>query len=95
LSHRVIISEVAADFIRRLAPVPRKALKKAFVELRAERGDIRSLEDPLSGHYRLRVGKYRAIFRYAADKTIEVVFVEERKMVYEVFEEQLAKKLRS
>jgi len=91
----VIIGEAALSFVRRLAPDPRRALKKSFTELRAERGDIRSLDDPLTGHYRVRVGKYRVIFRYIENKTIEVVFVEERRMVYEVYEEQLARKLRS
>ena len=91
----MIISEAALSFVRRLASDPRQALKKSFKELRAERGDIRSLDDPLTGHYRVRVGKYRVIFRYIENMTIEVVFVEERKMVYEVYEEQLARKLRS
>jgi mRNA interferase RelE/StbE len=95
LSYRVIISDPALSFVRRLSPGPRGALKKSFRDLRKERGDIRSLDDPLAGHYRLRVGKYRAIFRYVDGMTIEVVFVEERKLVYEVYEEQLARKLRS
>jgi mRNA interferase RelE/StbE len=70
-------------------------VKKSFEDLGLERGDIRSLEEPLVGHYRVRIGKYRVIFRYAENKTIEVGFVEERKMVYEVFDEQLARKLTS
>jgi mRNA interferase RelE/StbE len=95
LSYKVIIGEPALDLVKRLSPAPRQALRKSFKGLRSERGDIRSLEDPLTGHYRLRVGKYRVIFRYIENMTIEVVFVEERKMVYEVYEEQLARKLRS
>jgi mRNA-degrading endonuclease RelE of RelBE toxin-antitoxin system len=58
-----------------------------------ERGDIRSLDQSLTGYYRLRVGKYRIIFRYQDNMTIEVVFIEERRLVYEVYEEQLARKL--
>jgi mRNA interferase RelE/StbE len=95
LSYKVIISEAALSFVRRLSQGPRHALKKSFTDLRAEHGDIRSLDDPLTGHYRVRVGKYRVIIRYIEGMTIEVVFVEERKMVYEVYEEQLARKLRS
>jgi mRNA interferase RelE/StbE len=85
----------AIDFIRRLPPIPRKALRNALAELREERGDINSLEDPLTGYNRLRVGKYRVIFRYVENMTIEVVFVEDRKLVYDVFEEQLALRLKS
>jgi mRNA interferase RelE/StbE len=95
LSYKVIISQPAAEFLRRLAPEPRRTIKKSFSDVRSERGDIRSLEDPLAGHYRIRVGKYRVIFRYGENPTIEVVFVEERKMVYEVYEEQLARRLRT
>jgi mRNA interferase RelE/StbE len=95
LSYTVIVTELAAEFILRLSPEPRRAMKKALRDLRMERGEIRSLEDPLTGHYRIRVGKYRIIFRYQGNMTIEVVFIEERKLVYEVYEEQLARKLRT
>lgn len=95
MSYKVIVTELAAEFVKRLSPDPRRAIKKAFKDLRMERGEIRSLEDPLTGHYRIRVGKYRIIFRYQDNMTIEVVFVEERKIVYEVYEEQFARKLRT
>ena len=62
-------------------------------ELGHERGDIRSLEQALAGYYRLRVGKFRLIFRYVNTGEIEAIFVEERSMVYEVFEAQLLAKL--
>jgi mRNA interferase RelE/StbE len=93
LSRKVKVTEVAAGFVQRLSPDPRRAVKKALKDLREERGDIRSLEDPLTGYYRIRVGKYRIIFRYQDNMTIEVVFIEERRLVYEVYEEQLARKL--
>ncbi len=95
MTYNLDIKGPAIDFIKRLPPIPRKALSKALTELRAERGDINSLDDPLAGYNRLRVGKYRVIFRYVENMTIEVVFVEDRKLVYEVFEEQLALRLKS
>ena len=85
----------AIDFIIRLPPIPRKGLRNAIAELRSERGDINSLEDPLTGYNRLRIGKYRMIFRYVENMTIEAVFVEDRRLVYDVFEEQLALSLKS
>ena len=44
---------------------------------------------------RLRVGKYRIIFAYAADGAIEAIFIEERSLVYEVFEAEFIRKLKS
>jgi mRNA interferase RelE/StbE len=82
-------------YTRRLAPEPRKAVKHALVELREERGDIRALEATLTGYYRLRVGRHRIIFNYAADGAIDVIFIEERDLVYEVFEAQFIKRLKS
>jgi mRNA interferase RelE/StbE len=77
----VVIKEPAFAFLCRLAPEPRRSLKRAFEKLRDEQGDIRPQEGTLSGYYRLRVGRYRAIFSYPQCGEIEVVFVEERALV--------------
>jgi mRNA interferase RelE/StbE len=82
-------------FAKRLAPGPRSAAKHALQELRQERGDIRALEGALSGYYRLRVGRFRIIFSYGAGGAIEAVFMEERSLVYEVFEAEFIKRLKS
>lgn len=83
------------EYARRLAPEPRRAIKQALVGLRQERGDIRALEGNFAGYYRLRVGRHRIIFNYAADGGIEAIFVEERQLVYEIFEAQLIQRLKS
>jgi mRNA interferase RelE/StbE len=83
------------EFARRLAPEPRRAIKHALAELGNERGDIRALEANLSGYYRLRVGRHRIIFSYAADGAIDAVFLEDRQLVYEVFEAQFIKRLKT
>jgi len=59
------------DFAKRLAPESRRAIKHALAELRREQGDIRSPEANLSGYYRLRIGRHRIIFSYAADGAID------------------------
>jgi mRNA interferase RelE/StbE len=92
---RGIVKEPVYDFVRRLAPEPRRAVKRALVALRREQGDMRALEQTLTGYYRLRIGKFRLIFRYADAKTIEAIFLEERSIVYEVFEAQLLEKLKT
>jgi mRNA interferase RelE/StbE len=83
------------EYARRLAPGPRRAVKQALTDLREERGDLRALEANLAGYYRLRVGRHRIIFNYAADGAIEAIFIEERHLVYEIFEAQFIKRLTS
>ena len=83
------------EFTRKLAPEPRRAVKHALAALREEHGDICALESNLSGYYRLRVGRHRIIFNYAADGSIEAIFIEERQLVYEVFEAQFIKRLKA
>ena len=95
MTMEVVIKEELYLFVRRLAPEPRRAMKRALIGLRQEKGDIRALDQSLTGYYRLRVGKFRVIFRYRDGKTIDALYAAERGIVYEVFEEQFAKKLRS
>ena len=83
------------EYAQRLAPEPRRAVKQALLDLRLERGDIRALDGNLSGYYRLRVGRHRIIFNYAADRAIEALFIEERQLVYEVFEARFINRLKS
>lgn len=83
------------EFAKRLAPESRRAVKHALIELRHERGDIRALEANLSGYYRLRIGRHRIIFSYAADGAIDAIFLEDRQLVYEVFEAEFIKRLKS
>lgn len=95
MSRIVRPSAQVIEFARRLAPEPRRALKHALAGLREERGEIRALEATLSGYYRLRIGRHRIIFSYATDGAIDAIFVEERALVYEVFEAQFIKRLKS
>ena len=83
------------EYARRLAPEPRRAVKQALVGLQKEQGEIRALEANLSGYYRLRVGRHRIIFNYAADGAIEAILIEERQLVYEVFEAEFIQRLKS
>jgi mRNA interferase RelE/StbE len=47
------------DYVRRLAPESRRAVRSALKELGHERGDIRALEGTLAGYYRLRIVSVR------------------------------------
>ncbi|MGA2051945.1 MAG: hypothetical protein ABSH19_01400 [Opitutales bacterium] len=88
------LSRQVIEFAQRLAPAPRRALKQALEELRADEGDIQPLEGSLAGYHRLRVGRHRVIFQYVGGGEIEAVFIEERALVYEVFEAELVRRLR-
>lgn len=64
----------------------------ALRELAAGKGDIRPLEGAFSGFYRLRVGRYRLVFRYHAKgrgKCIRCEFAEARSIVYLMYSEML------
>jgi mRNA-degrading endonuclease RelE of RelBE toxin-antitoxin system len=92
---RVVLARQVVDFIHRLPPEPKRRLRRALRDLRAEKGDIRALEPPLQGYCRLRVGGYRIVFSYAKRGTIECIFAEQRSVVYELLLERLLDRLRS
>lgn len=81
-----------ADFVRALAPEPRKRLRKALHGLEQEKGDIKQLEADLAGYARLRAGRYRVLIRFFAaggQRVARCVFAEQRAVVYELFAEIL------
>ena len=73
-------------FVGTLAPDQRKAVKRELRLLAAGRPkDAKALNEPLEGFYRLRVGKFRLIYRYDQTGEIAVEFIEVRRLVYERF----------
>ncbi|AHF91105.1 hypothetical protein OpiT1DRAFT_02515 [Opitutaceae bacterium TAV1] len=91
--YKVRISEQVEFFLRTLPPGPKHAVREAVARLASQKGQIKALENELSGFWRLRVGRYRVIFTYARPMTIDCLFAEERKLVYEVFGELMKEKL--
>ena len=89
---KVRVQDEVLDYLRRLAPEPRHALRLAITVLAQERGDIKPLTDDLEGFYRLRVGNHRVIFEYEMVRrapAITCVFTGPRKWIYEVFQSRL------
>ena len=89
---RIELDPQVADFVRSLAPDPRKRLREALHGLEQERGDIKQLEADLAGYARLRMGGYRVILRFFAQggqRVARCVFAEKRAVVYELFAEIL------
>lgn len=84
----VDLSEQVINFVRLLAPEPRRALRLGLRGLEKDHGDIKQLEGELADWCRLKVKSYRVIFRYEFkenQKYARCVFVERRKLVYEFF----------
>ena len=89
---RVELDLQVADFVRSLAPDPRRRLREGLRGLEDEKGDLKQLEADLAGYARLRVGSYRVIIRFYADRGERVarcVYAERRAVVYELFSEIL------
>jgi len=93
---KVELADQVIDFLRCLAPSPRKAVRAALHGLERGDGDIQALEGELAGYWRLRVSRYRVIFSYAvrgSQQVAECVYAAERGIVYEVFSEKLREQL--
>ncbi len=57
---------------------PTKQRIKAAIEgltIKPPKGDIKPMEGYTDGRYRLRVGKYRIIFKYGTKNIIEVLYI--------------------
>jgi mRNA-degrading endonuclease RelE of RelBE toxin-antitoxin system len=89
---RVRIQDEVLDYLRRLAPKPRHAIRLAIKGLAREKGDIKPLTDELEGLHRLRVGSHRVLFEYEiidGETVITCVYADPRKWIYEVFHSRL------
>jgi mRNA interferase RelE/StbE len=90
-------SEQVQNFASSLAPEPRRKLRLAIRQLAQDRGDIRPLVDELTGYNRLKVGRFRVVYREAFEKGIPVrkcLFAERRDVVYEVFRQMVLDDIR-
>jgi mRNA-degrading endonuclease RelE of RelBE toxin-antitoxin system len=88
----VRITDEVMEYLRKLPPQPRHALRCAIKGLAQEQGDIRPLSEELEGFHRLRVGSHRVIFEYETirgKQTITCVFAAPRRWIYEVFQSRL------
>lgn len=89
MNFKVKVRPQVWEFASSLGMEHRRALKRAVLGLAGEKGHIKALGDELAGYYRLKVARYRVIFRYRPGQIIECVFAEERKLVYEIFESEM------
>ena len=94
---KVELAEQVLNFVRALAPGPRRTLRLGLRGLHAEQGDIKQLEGELAGWCRLRIQSYRVIFRYemeGRERVARCVFAERRALVYELFADEIKRLLK-
>jgi mRNA interferase RelE/StbE len=89
--YKVTVRQQVMDYAHTLGLNHRRDFKRAILGLAQEKGDILALHEQLAGYYRLRIAHHRVIFRYQPGRIIECVFAEERKLVYEIFESEMAR----
>jgi mRNA interferase RelE/StbE len=80
---KVLLDREVVDFASRLHPDTRRAIKAALRALAEGKGDIAPLAEDLAGLYRLRVGRFRIIYRHDSSTLIRCFFMEERRIVYD------------
>lgn len=93
MTTKIIIGSAAENFIKTLAPEPRRALRRGIKGLEKNTGDIKQLEGQLSGYFRLRMGRMRVIFSIEiirGERVILCHYANFRPVVYELFGHLLA-----
>ncbi len=81
---KVVVSDQILARLRTLHPDHRKEIRRALADLGKGHGDTKELAGSLGGFYRLRVGRYRIVYRHVGAR-IEAIFLEQRSVVYELF----------
>jgi mRNA interferase RelE/StbE len=91
--YKVRTSSQVDAFLQTLPPTSKHKVRVAIGALGKGGGSVIALEDNLAGFHRLKVGRYRVILCYVKPMTIDCIFAEERKLVYEVFSALLRENL--
>ena len=79
-------SDQVVEALRTCHPKGRRKIRRALDDLaRGALQDTQPLEDELAGFFRLRVGRFRVIYRLSESKKVMVEYLAPRKMVYESF----------
>jgi mRNA-degrading endonuclease RelE of RelBE toxin-antitoxin system len=90
---KVRVEAQVEEFVKSLAPDPRRRVRQAIKGLASGQGDIKRLEGSLAGYSRLGVAGCRLIFKERSERDVRIIdclFAERRAMVYEIFIRLLA-----
>ncbi len=84
-------SDQVVEALRTCHPEGRRKIRRALDDLaRGVQQDTEPLEDELTGFFRLRVGRFRVIYRLSESKEVMVEYLAPRKIVYESFKARKA-----
>lgn len=89
---RIRLGSQVADFIGKLAPEPKRALREALKGIAEGKSDIKLLEGKLGDFHRLRCGRIRVIYQECTvrgERQIRCFYAGYRTSVYDVFEQLL------
>ena len=93
MTARVVITRHVREFLKSLAPEPRRKSWRAIKGLAEGKGDIRQLEGKLVPNWRLRVANIRVAFYETTsegERQLVCFFADYRATVYSVLEQLLA-----
>jgi mRNA interferase RelE/StbE len=93
MKFRVELQEQVRRHYETLGLTYRREVKRALKALSEGRGDIRALDAPLAGYYRLKIGNHRLIFRHAEGGRIICAYMNTRKLVYEIVEDEVVRRI--
>ncbi len=80
--HRLRIPDAVAELIRGMHPLLKKKVKAGLSAVASDPDLGKALKEELEGLRSLRVGKFRIICRMAG-KTVEIVTVGPRRIIYQ------------
>ena len=81
--HQLRVPAGVAELIRGLHPIIKQKIRVALDQIVAEPHSGKALRDELNGLRSFRVGRFRIVYRLAANKLIELVAVGPRETIYE------------
>jgi mRNA-degrading endonuclease RelE of RelBE toxin-antitoxin system len=84
MNFKLRITDDLAGFIRGSHPELKRKIKSALKHILSDPHAGKHLRDELHGLMSYRVGRFRIIYRLAADHVIEIVAIGPRRVIYEL-----------
>jgi mRNA-degrading endonuclease RelE of RelBE toxin-antitoxin system len=81
--YRLKVPDAVAELIRGMHPVLKKKTRFALRQILNDPCSGKSLKGELAGLWSFRVGSFRIIYRTTTERTIDIIAVGPRKVLYE------------
>ena len=79
---KVVLSDEVREFLRTLAPEPRRSVLRELDLIESGTKQAEPLEEPLEKFYKVKSGRYRMVCAVDAN-TFYALFAERRSIIYE------------